>query len=92
MHGADEDALGRGTTAAWREALAAAVARTRAFFEQSRPLPDSLPGRLKWEVRATWLGGLRMLDTIERQGFGSLTVRPTLGLGDVVWIALRVLR
>ena len=59
---------GRTMTPAWRGAVAAAVARTRALFDDGRPLCDAVRGRLKYELRATWLGGMRILDRLERPG------------------------
>jgi len=82
---------GEAFPATWRRALGDAVARTRLLFEQGRPLGEALGGRLGLEVRATWLGGLRMLDRIERQAF-DVSARPALGAADVVWILGRLLR
>ena len=67
------------TSRPWRLALAAAVERTRTLFEAGRPLCDALPGRLRFELRATWLGGTRILDRIERVDFDVLARRPSLG-------------
>ena len=68
-YAADEADLSRPETSRpWRLALAAAVARTRALYEAGRPLCDALSGRLRLELRATWLGGMRILNRIERPG------------------------
>lgn len=76
----------------WRRALGEAVARTRQLFDRGRPLCGALPGRLRYEVHATWLGGVRVLDLIERSDFDVLTKRPSLGVTDAAWVALRLLR
>src|SRR5438876_2812275 len=69
-HGAREDDLrGDSLTPEWRRALAAAVSRTRELFDAGRPICDGIGGRLGWELRATWLGGIRILDKLERAGF-----------------------
>src|SRR6185295_14464083 len=87
-HGAAEDDLAAGRlTRAWREAMAAAVARTRAMFLAGRPLCGAVAGRLKHELRATWLGGMRVLARIERADFDVMERRPKLGVGDVPWLA-----
>ena len=78
------------TSRPWRLALAAAVARTRALYEAGRPLCDALNGRLGLELRATWLGGTRILTRIERHDFDVLAHRPSLGAIDVGWLAWRV--
>jgi squalene synthase HpnC len=90
-YAADEADLSRAeTTRPWRLALAAAVARTRALYEAGRPLCDALSGRLRLELRATWLGGIRILNRIEHQDFDVLSRRPRLGPLDFGWMAWRV--
>jgi squalene synthase HpnC len=78
-------------TPAWRNVLAAMVRRTRDLFAAGRPLCDAVPGRLKWELRATWLGGSRILDELERRHFDVFTCRPRLNLKDAAIIAVRTL-
>lgn len=83
-HGADENDLGRRRmTPEWQAALAEAAGRTRALFAAGRPVADGVTGRLRWELRATWLGGTRILDRLERAGFDVFHHRPTLGWKDV---------
>jgi len=67
--------------------MSAAVARTRAMFLAGRPLCSVVAGRLKHELRATWLGGMRVLARLERVDFDVVTQRPSLGAGDVPWLA-----
>ncbi len=91
-HGAEEAALVKGPlTPEWRNAIAAAVARTRALFEDGLPLCDRLRGRLRYEIRATWLGGIRILDRLEAVRFDVLTSRPTIGVTDMPWLIGAVL-
>ena len=90
-YSADEaDLSGPETSRPWRLALAAAVERTRSLYEAGRPLCDALNGRLRLELRATWLGGIRVLNRIERQDFDVLARRPRLGPVDVGWLAWRL--
>jgi squalene synthase HpnC len=87
-HRAEESVLeGHRITSEWRDALAAAVRRTRALFNDGQPLCDHLRGRLGWEIRLTWLGGTRILDRIEAVKYDVLSQRPTLGLADLPWLA-----
>jgi squalene synthase HpnC len=72
-------------------ALAAAVTRTRALFDAGRPICDAVRGRLRYELRATWLGGVRVLHRVERLQLGVFCKRPTLGPFDAPWIAWRLL-
>jgi phytoene synthase len=73
------------------ETLQGAARRTRQLFEAGRPLCDSIHGRLRYELRATWLGGVRILDRIERAGFDMASRRPTLGASDAFWLVGRLL-
>ncbi len=71
-------------------ALASAAAKTRALFDRGRPLCDAVGGRLRYELRATWLGGMRILDRLEAVGFDAARRRPTLGPLDAPWFAWRL--
>jgi squalene synthase HpnC len=91
-HGAiDEDLLGRHISAAWRNTLAAATDRTRALFMAGRPLCDAVHSPLRYELRATWLGGMRILDHLEQSGFDPVFIRPQLGIADGPWFIWRML-
>jgi hydroxysqualene synthase len=79
-----------GTTPVTR-ALQHAVDRTRQLFAEGRPLCDALHGRLRYELRATWLGGVRILDRVEHQLAGTSHTRPALELRDAPWFAWRLL-
>ena len=88
---ADRDAAGAGEgdlavarmTPAWQRVMALMTARTRALFAAGRPVCDGVGGRLRWELRLTWLGGSRILDKLERARFDVFRQRPTLGARDV---------
>jgi hydroxysqualene synthase len=91
-HGAREDDLLAGRmTAEWQQALAAATTRTRELFEAGRPICEAVTGRLRYELRATWLGGTRILDKLEASGFDPIRRRPRLRVTDAPWLAWRVL-
>jgi phytoene synthase len=93
LHGADEQALSRSEmTAAWTATLHACVERTRALFREGRPVADAVHGRLRWELRATWLGGWRMLDKIEAMNFDTLHRRPTLTTMDAAAMVPHLIR
>jgi hydroxysqualene synthase len=89
-HGAADEDLERGRiTPAWRQALTAAVARTRHLFDVGRPVCDAVRGRLGYELRATWLGGVRILERLEGAGFDVVRRRPSLGIADAPRLAWR---
>jgi squalene synthase HpnC len=89
--GAAPDALrADGLDAEWRGLMATLVSRTRMLFEEGRPICDVVSGRLGLELRATWLGGTRILDRIEAAGCDVLSVRPVIGARDVPWFGARM--
>ena len=82
--GASERDLAAGRmTPAWQRVMAQMTARTRALFAEGRPVCDGVRGRLRWELRLTWLGGSRILDKLEDVGFDVFRHRPTLGKQDL---------
>jgi hypothetical protein len=71
--------------------MAQAAARTVALFEQGREVCDAVAGRLKWELRFTWLGGRRILERLDQGGHDVFGRRPALGAADVpalLWQAM----
>jgi squalene synthase HpnC len=76
----------------WQRALADVTARTRALFDFGRPVAEGVRGRLRWELRATWLGGMRILDRLERERFDVFRRRPKLGMSDMAAITWHTLR
>lgn len=76
----------------WRELMAFQVARTREIFEQGRALPEKVRRELRRQLRLTWLGGMAILDGIERAGYDVFHHRPALGLADFLRLYLRARR
>ena len=75
--------------AAWRSVLREMAQRTRGLFAEGRPVCDGVHGRLKYELRLTWLGGTRILDRLERADFDVFANRPTLTARDIVPLVWR---
>ena len=88
----EEDLDAPRLTPAWRDALAEVTRRTRALFTAGRPVADGVAGRLRYELRATWIGGNRILDKLEAADFDMFTDRPALTRADVPAIAWQTLR
>ena len=87
-----DDLAAARVTAGWLDALSQSVARTRDCFDRGRLVCDGVRGRLRTELRLTWLGGSRILDRVAHRGADLLTDRPTLGVRDVpvlLWKAAR---
>jgi hydroxysqualene synthase len=91
-HSADLSSLnGKQMAPAWAAALRDCGERTRSLFQEGRPVCDGVSGRLRYELRATWLGGTRILDRLDRSGFDVFTARPRLGTADALVIAFGTL-
>jgi phytoene synthase len=91
-HGASEADLNAGSmTPAWRAVMRASVERTRRLFAAGRPVTEAVSGRLRWELRATWLGGMRILDKVEALEYDTLHSRPRLRAADAAMVAVGVL-
>jgi hydroxysqualene synthase len=78
-------------TEPWRCALRVVTGRTRELFRAGRTVCDGVPGRLRYELRLTWLGGSRILDRLEGDNFNVFAARRTLGGGDLVPLVTRML-
>jgi squalene synthase HpnC len=91
--GADEGELARGAISeAWGRALERCVSVTRDLFREGRAVCDGVRGRLRAELRFTWLGGMRILERVEHDRLALFNHRPALGAADVpvlVWRAAR---
>jgi len=79
----EADLTSRRLTPQWRSALQDVTRRTRTLFDEGRAVCDAVSGRLRYELRATWLGGTRILDKLEGADFDMFTRRPTLTKADV---------
>jgi phytoene synthase len=87
-HGAVPASLDGGRmTPAWMAALRDCGRYTRELFREGRPVCDGVSGRLRYELRATWLGGTRILDRLDQSSFDVFTARPKLGIADAIVIA-----
>jgi hydroxysqualene synthase len=87
-YGADPAALNGGAmTKEWAAAMAECAARTNELFDAGRSVCDGVGGRLRYELRATWLGGTRILHRLQRSGFDVFRQRPSLGGADAIVIA-----
>ena len=83
---------GGALTPAWARAIGECVAFTGTLFDRGRAVCDGVRGRLRYELRFTWLGGRRILERVDRSRAAALTYRPTLGASDaavIIWRAMR---
>src|SRR5262245_29862789 len=72
----------------WEALLQELYEFTFPFFQKGASLPRRVEGRLSWELRCTWLGGMKILQAACRRGRSGLETRPTLGGWDkfsILW-------
>jgi len=55
-------------------------------------LCGAVRGRLRWELRATWLGGTRILEKLERAEYDVFAERPALRAADAPVLLWRMAR
>ena len=73
---------------AFRALMQFQTQRARDLFDKGLALVDTLSGRLKTDVALFSLGGMKILDAIERQGYDVLSRRPTLSRAAKVRLML----
>jgi len=76
----------------WLAVLDGCLAVTRQQFALGRAVCDGVRGRLRYELRLTWHGGMRVLDAVEEAAPYLLHHRPALGVRDMpslLWRAFR---
>jgi squalene synthase HpnC len=79
----EADLSGACLTAPWSRAIEACATVTRAQFQSGRAVCDGVRGRLRLELRFTWLGGWRILERVLRSRHDLLRSRPAIGAGDI---------
>ena len=93
LHGVVEaDLFARRMDGGFRPLMADLVSRARELFVAGRPLCDRVSRKLRSEMRLTWLGGISILDGIERAGYDVFDHRPHHGLVDKMALAWRAFR
>lgn len=88
--GVSEEDLKAGLVSeSFRTLMSGEIARVRELYAAARPLCDAVPGRLRLELRFTWLGGNRVLERIEAAGYDVFRRRPKLGPRDALYVLAR---
>jgi phytoene synthase len=79
-------------TANWTAAIASCLVTTRELFDRGRFVCDGVRGRLRFELRLTWHGGMYVLERVDRARDSLLNYRPKLHGTDLpvlLWRAAR---
>jgi hydroxysqualene synthase len=89
---AEEDLEHPVMTDSWTRAIGECIRVTDDQFARGRGVCDGVAGRLRFELRVTWLAGRRMLERVRDARGRLLSARPTLTAADtpiLLWRALR---
>jgi hydroxysqualene synthase len=73
----------------FKQLMKCEVARARELFDRGKPLCATVSGRLGFELRAVWLGGVRILDLIEANEYDVFARRPVIASADKFRILFR---
>lgn len=83
--------MNRTFDAAFRRLMEFEVERVWQLFRSGQSLPERVKGRLRWELRLTWLGGTRVLEKIQALDYDVLHTRPVVTRVDWLRLGLRAL-
>jgi squalene synthase HpnC len=83
-----DDLMRRDATDSFKRLMKFEVERARAMFARGKPLCTSVSGRLGLELRSVWLGGMRILDRVEQNGYDVFASRPVITSTDKLKILL----
>jgi len=72
----------RRTSESFKRLMKFEITRTREMFENGKTLCTAVSGRLGLELRAVWLGGVRILERIATNGYDVFAQRPVITLSD----------
>jgi squalene synthase HpnC len=87
----EAELVGGRMSSTWARAIESCVDFTRRLFEEGRAVCDGVRGRLRLELRLTWLGGVRILERTEQGRFDLFERRPALRMTDVALLVSRAL-
>jgi phytoene synthase len=88
-HGVTEESLLQGKPSGnFAAAMEEAAGFTRELFWRGEALPSLVKGRLRWELRATWMGGMAVLKRTTRLRVKGSYERPALGWKDKLAIGM----
>jgi phytoene synthase len=77
-----EDLMRRQASEAFKRMMKFEVERARDIFARGKPLCTSVRGRLGLELRVVWLGGMRILQRNEENGYDVFAHRPVITAKD----------
>jgi len=65
--------------------------KTKELYKKGEELPNLVKGRLKYELKATYYGGLTVINKIEKLNYRTLTTRPVVSGSDKFKILVKTI-
>lgn len=87
----EEDLFNHNFTDNFRELMKFQIERTRKMFDEGKKLIDYLPGKLKFQIKWTILGGEKILSQIEKIDYNVLATRPKLSKYNYLFLFVKAL-
>jgi squalene synthase HpnC len=84
-----EDVLQLRSDESFRSLMLHVAEKTALLFEEGKPLLNSVGRDLKFQVTLTWLGGMRILQKIQRSNYDFFRDRPTISVWDKCWLVVQ---
>jgi len=81
----------RTASAEFKAIMTFEVDRARAMFHKGKPLCTTVKGRLGLELRATWLGGVTILNRIQANDYDVFANRPAITSADKLRILINAI-
>jgi phytoene synthase len=84
-----EDVLQQRYNESFRGLLLHEVEKTVSLFEEGKPLLNSVGRDLKLQLKLTWMGGMRILQKIQRSNYDVFRQRPTISAWDKCYLIIQ---
>lgn len=86
-----EDLLQQRYNGNFRSLMLHEVEKTVLLFELGKPLLNSVGRDLRFQLRLTWLGGMRILQKIQRTNYDVFRQRPTISAWDKCYLIVQAI-
>jgi len=67
------------------------ITKTKELYKKGEELPNLVSGRLKYELKATYYGGMTVINKIEQLNYRTLSIRPVVTGSDKFKILLKTI-
>jgi squalene synthase HpnC len=86
-----EDVLRHRFHEGFRRLMSQEVEKTVLLFEEGKPLLNSVGRDLRFQLKLIWLGGMRILQKIQRSNYNVFQQRPTISRWDKCYLIVQAI-